>query len=336
MIKKLINKGSKSNILIFLLVGYLMAAGGWWSYLLYVKNQDAWHAKISLLARELAEQGVIEYADLQKNQSYKLLNSKYLRQERMIIGEGLVLLSLMLFGVWKLLKIRAKEEALSLQQQNFLLSITHELKSPLASVQLVLETLQKRKLTAEQQQKLISHAFLENNRLKSHINAMLLSAKVENGYKYTPQVLSLVQVVEEIISQEQPKYKGEIVLETTENDCLIMADSLTIQTAISNLVENAIKYAADTAKILIKVMPNGDNKIILEVCDWGVGIDKKEKLLIFNKFYRVGNEHTRQQQGTGLGLYIVQKVVEAHKGSLSVKDNLPNGTIFSVILEPHL
>jgi signal transduction histidine kinase len=336
MINKLFSNPNKSNFMVFLLVGYLIAAGCWWSYLLYVKNQDAWLAKIALLARELADEGLMEYADLQKNQSYQLINQKYSRQEKMIMGEGLVLIVLMIIGLRRVYNLHKKEELLQQQQQNFLLSITHELKSPLASVQLVLETMQKRDLSKEQQQKLTQHALAENERLKNHINAMLLSAKVEGGYTYSLQPLSLVQIAEELIEQEQLKYKGQIELLTTEDDCLIMADSLTMQTALSNLLENAIKYAADTAKIVVKVQPIGDKKVEFEVQDWGLGISKGEKNRIFDKFYRVGNEHTRQKQGTGLGLYIVKKVVEAHKGSITVVDNQPTGAIFKVVLDKYI
>ena len=132
--------------------------------------------------------------------------------------------------------------------------------------------------------------------------------------------------------QLQNKYSGEIVLETEKNDYLIMADNLTIQTMISNLIENAVKYAAQTAKILIKISSKNDKKLLIEICDWGAGIAKSETTNIFNKFYRIGNEHTRQQQGTGLGLYIVKKVVEAHKGSIEVRNNLPQGNIFAITL----
>jgi len=335
MINKLFSSPNKSNFVVFLLVGYLIAAGCWWSYLLYIKNQDAWQAKIALLARELADEGIIEYADLQKNESYKLINQKYARQEKMIMGEGLVLIILMIIGLQRVYKLHKKEELLKQQQQNFLLSITHELKSPLASVQLVLETMQKRDLNKEQQLKLITHALSENERLKNHINAMLLSAKVEGGYTYSPQPLSLVQMVEEVISQQELKYKGEIEFITEEDDCVVLADSLTMQTVVSNLVENAVKYAADTDKIVVKVLPTGDKKVQFEVQDWGAGVNKSEKNRIFDKFYRVGNEHTRQKQGTGLGLYIVKKVVEAHKGSITITDNQPTGAIFKVLLDKY-
>ena len=326
---------NRSNIVVFLLVGYLIAAGIWWSYLLYVKNQDAWQAKIGLLARELAEQGIIEYADLQNNISYQLLNKKYSRQEKMIMGEGAVLIVLMLAGLWHVYKLHQKEELLKQQQQNFLLSITHELKSPLASVQLVLETMQKRELNREQLQKLCTHALTENDRLKNHIHAMLLSAKVEGGYTYSFEPLSMVQITEDIIQQQAIKYKGDIELIIAADDCIIWADSLTMQTAISNLLENAIKYAANTDKIVVKVLPLGDKKVEFEQQDWGAGINKSEKGRIFAKFYRIGNENTRQKQGTGLGLYIVKKVVEAHKGSISVTDNSPQGSIFKIIVDKY-
>jgi K+-sensing histidine kinase KdpD len=96
-------------------------------------------------------------------------------------------------------------------------------------------------------------------------------------------------------------------------------------------LENAVKYAENSEKINVKLYKKKD-QVAVEIIDEGVGIQKSERNKIFNKFYRIGNEDTRKTIGTGLGLYIVKKVIEAHNGTVTVKDNQPKGTVFSVLI----
>jgi signal transduction histidine kinase len=94
-----------------------------------------------------------------------------------------------------------------------------------------------------------------------------------------------------------------------------------------NLIENAIKYSDPRTDIEVKLTDN-EQQIFLSVADAGMGISEKEKLRVFDKFYRVGNEDTRKTKGTGLGLYIVKRFVEIYKGEISIADNKPTGTVF--------
>jgi signal transduction histidine kinase len=238
---------------------------------------------------------------------------------------------LLLVGLWRIYRIRQKELALALQQQNFLLSITHELKSPLASIQLVLETIQKRQLTTEQLQKLSTSGLKENDRLHRLVQDLLLAARVEGGYEYVFEELNLNELLSETIIWARPKFAGEIDFKAEENLFLSKADKNTLSTAFSNLIENAIKYSGEDGKIAISAYRK-KHQILVEIADTGPGIQKAEREKIFEKFYRIGNEHTRKTKGTGLGLYIVKKVIEAHGGTISLKDNQPKGTVFTVIL----
>jgi signal transduction histidine kinase len=108
---------------------------------------------------------------------------------------------------------------------------------------------------------------------------------------------------------------------------------LTLQrsTAFSNLIENAVKYSDGSEAINLKAYRR-KHQIFIEIADFGHGIPKSEREKIFNKFYRIGSEHTRKTKGTGLGLYIVKKVIEAHGGTINIKDNQPKGTVFTIIL----
>jgi signal transduction histidine kinase len=261
----------------------------------------------------------------------KTILARFSRQRWMIIGEGAVFMIILLFGLWRIYRIRQKELALALQQQNFLLSITHELKSPLASVQLVLETIQKRQLNQEQLQKLSTNGLKENDRLHRLVQDLLLAARVEGGYEYVFEELDLNMLLKECVGWAIPKYSGKINFESSDEVLLYPSDKNTLLTAFSNLIENAIKYSEGAEPISIKAYRK-KHQILIEIADFGPGIPKSEREKIFNKFYRIGNEHTRKTKGTGLGLYIVKKVIEAHGGTINLKDNQPKGTVFTVVL----
>lgn len=327
------HKSKGIGLLFFILFGYLFAAGFWWSYLLYIKNEDALRAKKALLWYEMQASGISNEQIYLDSEGYKNLIYKYSRQELMIFLEGIVLVGSMLIGLWRIYKSIQKEIRVNQQQQNFLLSITHELKSPLASIQLSLETLAKRQLNPEQIQKLSNQGLKETARLHGHIQAMLLAARMEDGYEYSFEQLELGSLLKNLVESAQPKFKGQIVLSSDQPEYWIKADKLTLSTAFDNLLENALKYASETEKIEVRIHRKTDtSRLLIEVADTGIGIDRNEWGKIFGKFYRVGNESTRAYKGTGLGLYITKTAIEAHKGKIWVKANQPKGTVFCVEL----
>jgi signal transduction histidine kinase len=326
---------SKKNTFIFVaFVLYILAAGTWWSYLLLIKNRDAWEAKQALLRYELQNKGIFDENLYFSSPEYKEIENKYNRQSIMILSEGAALILFLLLGVWQIQKSRNKELELARQQQNFLLSITHELKSPLASIQLSLETFRKHQLPQEKVQKIAGQALNETERLHRHIQIMLLAARMEGGYQYQFEVFDFLQLLQTCIQQVAPKYKGTLHLDyNQQEEHLILADQFTLEATISNLLENAVAYAPDTDEINIRLKKDMQNKAwLLTIADKGKGIAIKERQRIFEKFYRIGNENTRSSKGTGLGLYIVQQFAKAHKGSISVEENKPQGTIFSLTL----
>jgi len=322
----------RTNWLFILFVAYIVSAGTWWSYLLWVKNEDARQAKQALLYKQLQENG-FDDAEIQQMPAYTELNQRYSRQSLMILGEGAALMLLMLVGLWQIQRSRRKEQALGQQQQNFLLSITHELKSPLASIQLTLETFERRaeRLPPDTLRTLSQQALKETGRLPRHIETMLLAARMEGGYSYQFETLDYIQLLQQCIDFVQPKYKGAIRLHTDLQQALLYADRLTLASAVSNLLENAVEYAADTERIDLRLFIDKQN-YVLEVADYGRGLPESEQARVFDKFYRVGNENQRNSKGTGLGLYIVREFAKAHRGDISVSANAPRGCVFRLSL----
>ena len=323
----------KANIWFWIFATYVLAAGAWWSYLLYIKNLDAWEAKKALYHYEMQSKGIYDEAFYLSAPEYVQMNDKYQRQGWMVIGEAIVLLVLLILGMGQIHRARKREIALARQQQNFLLSITHELKSPLASIQLSLQTFLRHQLPYDKVEKLSTQSLKEAQRLHQHIETMLLAARIENGYQYQFELLDLLQLIHSCIERLRTHFKGEIQLHTTLEEALIHADKYTLESAIFNLIENAIKYAKETPYIHVVIQKDKLEKFfVLKIMDMGKGIPDAEKMRVFDKFYRVGSEQTRTSKGTGLGLYIVQQFVKAHRGTIRIEDNQPAGTIFIVEL----
>lgn len=251
------------------------------------------------------------------------------KQIIMITGEGLVFIFLLLLGLWKIRNSIQKEMLVSKRQNNFLLSITHELKTPLASNKLYLQTLLKRdNLEKEQQKELLRGAILENKRLEDMINNILTATQLETEYlklnkdevDFSKELTRLTTVWEQM---HFPIYTD------IEDNIQLNADMFVIETILSNLLENANKYAGEDAKITV-YLKKRNQQIIWGVKDNGLGIPLEERKDIFNKFVRIGNEETRKQKGTGLGLFIVKNLVLIHGDKISYLENQPKGANFQI------
>lgn len=309
---------------------YMLLALSWWSVLLFKKSHETLVAKTELL--KITSHFSNNQNDLFLSKQYIELQKEYERQKKMILGEGFVFGISLIIGIWLINRSYKKEIDATTQQRNFLLSITHELKSPIASIQLVLETFLKRNLNKEQQEKLGNSALQETARLNHLVNNLLFAAKVETAYQLFKEEINLMQLFNEIISKLQTKYPAaEFQLEELSPLNNIHADKLGISSIAHNLLENAVKYSKKTEAVKIKIeISQHNNSVQLKIIDNGIGISDKEKKHIFEKFYRVGNEDTRKTKGTGLGLYIVKRIVDAHAGKITIEDNQPTGSIFII------
>ena len=255
------------------------------------------------------------------------LKEDYKGQEWMILGEGLFLTIFLFFGIYLVDQGYRREVAAAKQRRNFLLSITHELKSPLASIQLILETFIKRNLEGESVKIFSKNALKETHRLHNLVNDLLLSARLEETYQPHFEELDLSFLIHELITEMQEKYpESNFSLEEEDNLPTIQADRSGLNSVLSNLLENAIKYSKDVTNVNVHIKQNNKH-LSVEIADQGIGIPDKEKKYVFEKFYRVGSEDTRTTKGTGLGLFIVKQIMKAHKGNIHILDNQPKGTI---------
>lgn len=319
-------------LLFYLLVIYIFSSFIWWSYLLVEKNKMAFAAQVGkeLMQYNLENHLPSDSQEYFNSIHYKDLNGKYQRQRWMIIGEGTVFLILLASGAYTIYGTFTREMLLARQQNNFLLSITHELKSPLASIKLSLQTLIKRVTMEEKFGKILNNSLLDVDRLEMLVDNILLAAKVESsGYNYNMDKTDLSSLMDALLERLKSNCNDHTLVFDIQEDVNATIDRLTFSSAIINLVENAIKYSPTDSVVTVSMQEKRE-EIEIAVSDEGIGIPDKEKPNVFNKFYRIGSEATRTSKGTGLGLFIVRKVVTDHGGRVSVLNNTPRGTIFKI------
>jgi signal transduction histidine kinase len=308
----------RSLLVFYVLVSYVVLQFCWWFYLLFDLNNQIYDLRISL--SDFINQGV---------ESEILLRKKLSQKHWMILGEGLVFILLLLLGIIQTRKSFRRETRVIRQQKNFLLSVTHELKSPIASVKLYLQTLEKRDLERSKQIELIQKAIAETNRLDHLVENILVTAQIDNHVLLIQKEnRNLSDFFHEIILEFNEKY-GIALKSEIQNDVNFGFDQLAFRSILVNLIENALKYSNSTPDISVKLWTSS-NAIFVSIADQGIGIQDDEKLRVFEKFFRSGNEETRQSKGTGLGLYIVKYLVEHHQGSISITSNTPKGSIFEL------
>jgi K+-sensing histidine kinase KdpD len=316
---------SRSIVILSILFGYILLQFLWWEILLVKQNNQIIGEKQKLIELSTTDDSRIK-TELSE------LNRKKKMQTIMITGEGTVFLLLLLFGLYKIKQAMDKEQALNNQQKNFFLSITHELKTPIAANKLQLQTLQKQKLDEDMRQGILKSALLENERLNNLIDNILLATRLEsNEFLFKLQRLNLSELLQQLVNRYYSKELSAAQLKLNiSKDLFIHADEQAFPSIVTNLVSNAFKYASDNALVEISLRAAA-NQVILEIKDNGPGIPVKEREAVFRKFYRVGNEEVRRSKGTGLGLYIVNYIVKKHQGTITVSDNITGGSVFQLV-----
>jgi two-component system phosphate regulon sensor histidine kinase PhoR len=255
-----------------------------------------------------------------------------------VLAVGATFLILTLVGVVLYLLISIKEINLNQRQSNFIASVTHELKSPLASLKLYLQTLSRRQVSEQQAADFHRYMLDDLERLDALINHMLDAARVEQepSDEETTGVtdVDLATVLRTCAATACQRHR--VPPETVQLDLRavkIRARLIDVEMIFRNLIDNAVKYGGRPPEVSVEMWPDGRGRVITRVADNGPGIPLKQRRKIFRRFVRLGNELERQQTGTGLGLFIVRTLVRRLKGKVHVygRGSLP-GTVFEVDL----
>jgi len=216
---------------------------------------------------------------------------------------------------------------------NFIGNVTHELKSPLSSIQLNLETLNSRNVPPEKQKEFINLMMKDSSRLQRLIDSILeISALEQKKLAHDYQVFKAEPLVRQLLkgSIEQFRLPEGSVTVTGNTQCEIVVDVNALKIVLDNLVDNALKYSAEQIQINVNFSHN-TNKFFIEFSDKGIGIPPNEQKKIFHKFYRIYNKNIPTVKGTGLGLYWVKEIIKNHGGKISLFSNGENqGTTFKI------
>ncbi len=223
------------------------------------------------------------------------------------------------------------------QQNAFLNSMTHELKTPIASIRLYLETMKTREISEEKRQEFYDIMLADSDRLLNTVETVLQASRTkENSRQMNISEINLPELLTECIKivQTRHKFEGdEFSFKTDKEDTIISGDAAELQTAFTNLFDNAVKYSNDEIKVLVRLKNISANEVVISIKDSGVGLEKKELKKIFNRFYRVSNETTQLKKGTGLGLFLVESIIKKHGGRIKAKSSGEGkGTTFIIQL----
>jgi len=227
------------------------------------------------------------------------------------ISTGLILNTLFLIR-----EIRRNE-----QHDSFINAVTHELKTPIASIRLYLQTLQRRELEEQQRRDFYSLMLLDTDRLLTTVEQVLKAG--ESGHRRkTLQATdldfgSLVQECVDVANVRHHLQPGAMRFQNSANGtATVKGDPDDLRTAVSNLLDNAVKYSKNNIDITVRLEPSGTRRLLLEVQDQGIGIPPHELKRVFKRFYRVQNWAFRNVKGTGLGLFIVRAIAKKHGGKV--------------------
>jgi signal transduction histidine kinase len=326
MPERLKKKLRRTTLIYWALLLYVLAALLWWLISLQQQNR-----LIAQEKRELLELRATLLSPLAYKIEQQTIEDLYRRNQTKYISEGITFLLVILIGAVFIFRAVRRQFKMQLQQQHFMMAVTHELKTPIAVAKLNLETLQKYQLDPDKQQKLIRTTLDETARLNFLTNNILVSAQLENKTFVTgKEELDLSALLQDCVNAVQKRFPDRNLETSIEKEIDIRGDALLLQILVNNLLENAIKYAPGLSAIRTTLRQT-EKGILLSVADQGPGIPNSEKSKVFDRFYRIGNEQTRTTKGTGLGLYLCQRIAKDHRGRIEIKDNAPQGTIFNVI-----
>lgn len=241
-----------------------------------------------------------------------------------IIFFGFIIAGVTLNTIFLVREIRRNE-----QQDSFLNAVTHELKTPITSIRLYLETLERRQVDEARRHEFYRIMLEDADRLLGTVEQVLKAGEVRHSSPKNWREVDFSATVREAV--ELARLRHHLPLEAVgfgaepPTGILVMGDPVELRTVVANLLENAVKYSAADPKIVVDILAHGLDKVVLRVQDNGIGIPRADLKRIFKRFYRVRSRATDNVKGTGLGLFIVRSIVRRHGGDISAESNGEGG-----------
>jgi two-component system, OmpR family, sensor histidine kinase SenX3 len=229
---------------------------------------------------------------------------------------GIVLLAVIIAGVVLNTIFLVREIRRNEQHDAFINAMTHELKTPVASIRLYLETLQSRAVDEEKKKEFYRIMLDDSDRLLHTIEQVLRTGRMGGSHKLNITRIDLSQVIEEALGRARALYSlsNEALTYRANGPTTIMGDADEVRAAVSNLIDNAVKFSGSNVQVRVETERIGEGFVAVRVKDEGPGIPKTELKQIFKRFHRVPGSLATRVKGTGLGLYIVRSVAKRHGG----------------------
>lgn len=306
-------KAHRRTLLLFgALSVYILLQSLWWAYLLVRKDREL---EGLIAAFELRPDGVAD--------------ARATRTLWMVLGEGSVFLLLLLAALVLTYRAIRRDLELARAQRNFLLAVTHELRTPIASAKLHLQTLGRAGLSADQRGPLVQQALHDMERLAQLTDKVLSATRSEDtAMPLDIQEMDVMPMVHELIRGSRERGGGRTVTVNGPEHMVIPVDPVAFRSIIENLLENAAKYAPYDTAIEVEVSSqNGHCEV--RVLDEGPGVPVAERERIFQLFHRGGDEEVRETEGTGLGLYIARRLARRMGGDVCHRTRAGKGSIFA-------
>ena len=253
---------------------------------------------------------------------------------------GIVSFAVLIAGLAFTTAFLIREIRRSDQYDAFIHAVTHELKTPLASIKLHLQTLRHRDLVRDQQHEFIDIMLDDSERLQARIDQILLAGKTRSARRIIdPTDVDVPDVVRECVTlagQQHHLHDGQLQLSDRmmrRDEVVILGDRDELKAAVTNLIDNAVKYSGETVRVGVELALLGARNVAIRVRDQGTGITTEELKHIFRRFYRIPSALTSRVRGTGLGLTIVHAVARRHGGrAYAVSEGLGKGSTFTLEL----
>ena len=252
---------------------------------------------------------------------------------------GIVFFNLLIFGLIVNTTFLIREIRRNEQHDAFINAVTHELKTPVASIRLYLETLKTRDVDAQQRQEFYDIMLADSDRLSKTVEQVLRAGRMRHrGRRIAKSAINVTEMVRECLELARVRYGlNETHLIYTESpeasNARVSGDLEELRAAFTNLLDNAVKYSDDEVRVVVSVSASDDKRVIVQVADQGIGIPQTQLRRIFKRFYRVPGRFMARVKGTGLGLFIVKSVVQKHGGRVYAESaGLGHGSTFTVQL----
>jgi signal transduction histidine kinase/tetratricopeptide (TPR) repeat protein len=248
----------------------------------------------------------------------------------------LLIAGILIFGLALTIRSVSHELELARMKSDFVSTVSHEFKSPLTSIRQLAEMLQSGRVPSEERRQQYYDVLLEQSERLALLTDNILSlAKIEEGRaEFKFEMTDVSALVAKIVSsfQERVRHEGfDIALKDQGPIPPVAVDRTALSQAITNLIDNAIKYSADSRKVVVGACVEAQS-LVITVQDFGVGINKEDIERVFERFFRGGDELTRTVKGSGLGLTLVKEIVGAHSGKVQVESEPGKGSLFSIRL----